>query len=54
MKKSIVALLIGMGAIGGVAACDTNEGPAEEAGEELDEAGDEIEEAADDMEDEVE
>ena len=45
MKKSILALLISMGAIGGVAACDTNDGPAEEAGEELDEAGDEVEEA---------
>ncbi|WP_018146663.1 hypothetical protein [Henriciella marina] len=53
MKKSIVALLVAMGAVGGVAACDTNDGPAEEAGEELDEAGDEMEEAADDVGDEV-
>ena len=54
MKKSLVALLIGMGAIGGVAACDTNDGPAEEMGEDIDEAGDEMEDAADDVEDEVE
>lgn len=53
MKKSIVALLVGMGAIGGVAACDSNDGPAEEAGEELDEAGDEMEEAGDEIEEEV-
>jgi hypothetical protein len=54
MKKSLVALLIGMGAIGGVAACDDNDGPAEEMGEEIDEAGDEMEEAGDELEDEVE
>jgi predicted small secreted protein len=30
-----------------LAACDTNEGPFEEAGEELDEAGDDIEDAVD-------
>ncbi|QYJ00980.1 hypothetical protein KUV46_00975 [Thalassovita mediterranea] len=54
MKKSLVALLIGMGAIGGVAACDSNDGPAEEMGEEIDEAGDEMEEAGDELEEEVE
>ena len=54
MKKSLVALLIGMGAVGGVAACDSNDGPAEEMGEEIDEAGDELEEAGDELEEEVE
>ena len=54
MKKSLVALLIGMGAVGGVAACDSNDGPAEEMGEEIDEAGDEMEEAGDELEEEVE
>ena len=47
MKKSLVALLVAMGAIGGVAACDSNDGPLEEAGEELDEAGDEVEDSVD-------
>ncbi|WP_182481829.1 hypothetical protein [Henriciella algicola] len=54
MKKSLVALLIGMGAVGGIAACDSNDGPAEEMGEEIDEAGDELEEAGDELEEEVE
>jgi hypothetical protein len=43
MKKSLLALLIGMGAIGGAVACSEPDGPAEEAGEEIDEAADEVE-----------
>lgn len=46
MKKAIVALLFGMGAMGTLAACDTDDGPLEEAGEELDDAAEEIEDAA--------
>lgn len=30
-----------------LAACDTNDGPAEEVGEEIDDAADEVEDAAD-------
>lgn len=47
MKKSLVAILVAMGAIGGVAACEDNDGPAEEAGEELDEAADDVEDSVD-------
>lgn len=47
MKKSLVALLVAMGAIGGVAACEDNDGPMEEAGEELDEAADDVEDSVD-------
>ena len=47
MKKTFLALLIGMGAIGGVAAWEDNDGPMEEAGENLDEAADDMEDAVD-------
>jgi hypothetical protein len=47
MKKTFLALLIGMGAIGGVVACADNDGPMEEAGEEMDEAADDVEDAVD-------
>jgi hypothetical protein len=43
-EVTLLVLLSGFG-IGG---CDVNEGPAEEAGEQLDEAGDELEDATDD------
>tara|TARA_R100000365_G_C2748118_1_gene78926 strand:+ start:2106 stop:2246 length:141 start_codon:yes stop_codon:yes gene_type:complete len=42
MKKPIIAILLGLGAFG-LAACDTNDGPAEEMGEEIDDAADEVE-----------
>ena len=42
MKKPLIAILFGLGAFG-LAACDTNEGPAEELGEEIDDAADELE-----------
>lgn len=45
MKKTLIALLISFGALGAVAACDANEGPMEEAGEEIDDAVDEIDDA---------
>lgn len=50
MKKSLVALMFAMGAAGTtmLAACeDANDGPVEEAGEEIDEAADEVEDAVD-------
>lgn len=48
MKKTFLALLMGMGAISGVVACaDANDGPVEEAGEEIDEAADDIEDEVD-------
>ncbi len=47
MKKTFLALLIGMGAISGAVACADNDGPAEEAGEEIDEAADEVEDSVD-------
>ncbi len=43
-ELTLVALLAAIG----VASCDVDEGPAEEAGESLDEAGDEIDDATDD------
>jgi predicted small secreted protein len=46
MKKPLIAILLGLGAFG-LAACDTNEGPAEEFGEEIDDAADELEDATD-------
>lgn len=45
MKKTIIALLFGLGAMGTLAACDSNDGPLEEAGEELDEAAEDVEDA---------
>lgn len=47
MKKTIIALLFGLGAMGTLAACDSNDGPLEEAGEELDEAADDVKDAVD-------
>ncbi|MEQ8559112.1 MAG: hypothetical protein RIB03_12410 [Henriciella sp.] len=49
MKKSMLALLFAIGAAGTgtLAACDANDGPVEEAGEEVDEAADEVEEEVD-------
>ena len=46
MKKSMLAILFALGAAGTgtLAACDTSDGPVEEAGEEVDEAADEVEE----------
>ncbi|HLT91098.1 MAG TPA: hypothetical protein VKZ85_09160 [Woeseiaceae bacterium] len=46
MRLSKLTLLFLLSAFG-VAACDVDEGPAEEAGESLDEAGDELEDATD-------
>lgn len=43
MKRQILAVLVGLGALGGVAACeDASDGPMEEAGEDLDDAVDEL------------
>lgn len=50
MKKPIVAILITLGAFGSgfVAACsDADDGPVEEAGEEVDDAADEVEDEMD-------
>ncbi|MEM5516873.1 hypothetical protein WNY37_07915 [Henriciella sp. AS95] len=49
MKKPLLALLFAFGAAGTsmIAACDSNDGPAEEAGEEIDEAADDVEDAVD-------
>lgn len=47
MKKYILATLIGLGAFG-ITACDTNEGPVEEAAEDIDEAVEEVEDEMDD------
>ena len=56
MKKLAVALLMAM-MMGGLAACD-NQGPAEEAGENIDEsaeeAGESMEELGEDMEEAAE
>ena len=46
MKKPIIAILLGLGAFG-LAACDTNDGPVEEFGEEVDDAADDAEDAVD-------
>ena len=45
IKKPIVAFLFATAALTTVAACDSNDGPMEEAGEELDDAADEVEDA---------
>lgn len=43
MKKQIMAVLVGLGALGGAAACDDpTDGPLENAAEDLDEAVDEL------------
>ena len=57
MKKTMLAMLFAMGAVGTgtLAACgDANDGPVEEAGEDIDEAVDEVEDQVDEVEDEVE
>mgnify|MGYP003120862035 FL=1 len=46
MKKPIIAILLGLGTFG-LSACDTNDGPAEELGEELDDAADDVEDELD-------
>jgi predicted small secreted protein len=46
MKKAMIALFLSLGAAG-ISACDTNDGPVEEAGEEIDDAADEIEDEVD-------
>ncbi|MCB8890123.1 hypothetical protein [Vreelandella malpeensis] len=57
MKKLLMAALIAMMA-GGLAACDNDQGPAEEAGENIDNsienAGESIEDAGEDIEDAAE
>ncbi len=47
LRHLFLALLIATGATS-LAACDLNEGPAEEAGEEIDEAAEDAEEQIDD------
>jgi len=49
MKKPLLALLFAMGAVGtsALAACDSNDGPLEEAGEDMDEAADDVEDSVD-------
>ncbi|KCZ55884.1 hypothetical protein HY29_09775 [Hyphomonas beringensis] len=46
MKKPIIAILLGLGAFG-LAACDSNDGPAEELGEEVDDAADDVQDELD-------
>lgn len=47
MKKAMIALFLGLGAAG-ISACDTDDGPIEEAGEEIDDTVDEIEDEVED------
>jgi len=47
LRKMCFFLLLLTGMFG-LQACDTNEGPLEEAGEEIDQAADDIEDAIDD------
>ncbi len=42
MKHQILAVMLGLGVLGGVAACDADDGPLEEAAEDLDHAVDEL------------
>ncbi len=45
LRTWLIAAALGFTAVPLVAACDTNQGPLEEAGEELDEAADDVEDA---------
>ncbi len=54
LRALLLAALFGLGTIAGVSGCDTNEGPFEEAGEQVDDAVDETQDAADDAGDEIE
>lgn len=45
VRTLLIAALLGLGTTAGLSAC-SDDGPAEEAGEEIDEAADEAEEAA--------
>jgi hypothetical protein len=47
VRSWLMAIAMGLATTTFVAACDTNEGPLEEAGEELDEAADDVEDALD-------
>ncbi|MGV3592451.1 MAG: hypothetical protein ACO1PZ_12235 [Gammaproteobacteria bacterium] len=55
MTRKLYILMLMMAGLFTLQACDTNEGPLEEAGEEIDQAaddvGDNIEDAADDLND---
>lgn len=46
IRALLIAALLGLGTTAGLSAC-SDDGPAEEAGEEIDEAADEAEEAVD-------
>lgn len=47
LRKITLILLLVAGSSAGLAACDLNQGPAEEAGEEIDESAEEIEDEMD-------
>lgn len=51
LRRFMLALFIAAGA--GLAACDFNEGPAEETGEEIDQAAEETEEQMEEMGEEM-
>ncbi|MES2625061.1 MAG: hypothetical protein V4628_07275 [Pseudomonadota bacterium] len=46
--KNTFALLLLMGSLAGLQACDDNDGPLEEAAEEVDEAADDVGDAIED------
>jgi hypothetical protein len=52
--KLFMSLMTALLLMGGVAACDDNDGPAEQAGEKIDEATEEAADAVEDAADEVE
>lgn len=57
MTRKLYILMLMMAGLFTLQACDTNEGPLEEAGEEIDQAADRaadnIEDASDDLEDRI-
>ncbi len=52
--KTFIAASAALFLMGGLAACDDNDGPAEQVGEAIDDAADDVEDAAEDAADEVE
>jgi len=52
--RKLYMMMLMMAGLVTLQACDTNEGPLEEAGEEIDEAGDDIGDGIDDVGDDLE
>ncbi len=53
LKAMSLLMLFAFAALGGVAACDNNDGPVEKAGEKVDEAGQHVQDQMKDAKDDL-